>query len=173
MKGLQQNFPIALEREENTRSKILEKKINKIIETESEDLSQTDKESSIKDEDPVFKCLKESLKIMEKIQKDFETSSINKNIIEDTNKAITEKDKKLLKIKQDLNITSRPVFPYLAVSEYEKNIINDQIAHSSDHRMKNYSNMFNIINVSLSEVKDCIIQLNKINGKIYFLNRNK
>lgn len=51
----------------------------------------------------------------------------------------------------------------LGVSDYEKQIINNQIIDTSQQRMKNYSNLFNLINTSIKELTDSFISINSNN----------
>ena len=109
------------------------------------------------EEDTVTATLKGSLKIMEKIQRDFESCARNNNM--------------------DRNFSSF-VFPHGSdsslqhyVSEYEKQMINTQIEETSDQRIKNYNNLFNIINTSLKDIKDSLLNYSDKKGKIILLSR--
>lgn len=113
------------------------------------EIKQTNNTSN---EDPVFLCLKESLKIMERIQKDFEMSAVNNNRENEMKSFI-------------VNISKESVMEYTHISEFEKRMINNQIIEASEQRLKNYSNLFNIINASLSDIKECLITYHK--GKIF------
>jgi hypothetical protein len=100
--------------------------------------------------DPVFSCLKQSLKIMEKIQKDFEISAINNNKQSNMNDFIS-------KMTFDQLLLSN----YSGLSNRDKASISGQISQCSDQRIKNYSNLFSVINSSLEDIKECLIQYNK------------
>jgi hypothetical protein len=101
---------------------------------------------SIKDDELnevfVFERLRESLKIFEKIQKNFEMSAL-------TNK------KREIEIKNILRNIIIDDYPF--ISDFEKRIITDQIVESSEQRIKNYQNLFKIINTTLRDIKDCFL----------------
>jgi hypothetical protein len=106
-------------------------------------------------EDNVSACLRESLKIMEKIQREFENCARNNNM---------ERNMKSFAINLDHNY----IYSYSHVSEYEKQIISNQIVETSENRIKNYANLFSIINTSLKDIKDYLIQYKQQKG-IYSL----
>jgi hypothetical protein len=53
-------------------------------------------------------------------------------------------------------------YPY--ISDFEKKLIADQIVESSTQRIKNYENLFNIINTSLRDLKTFFIDFFKKEG---------
>ena len=106
------------------------------------DLSNHDIKNEELNEVFVFERLKESLKIFEKIQKNFELSDL-------ANK------KREVEIKNILRNIIIDDYPY--ISDFEKRIISDQIVESSEQRIKNYQNLFKIINTTLIDIKDCFL----------------
>jgi hypothetical protein len=112
---------------------------------------------------------------MEKLQKDFETSAQNNNnhINALKNNIIDNKIKKNTKefIKSQEEILYES-YNYRYMSEIEKRIIRDQIILYSEQRIKNYSNLFSIINSAIIDIKECLVILNTNKGRYNILNRN-
>jgi hypothetical protein len=106
------------------------------------------------EEDTVTATLKGSLKIMEKIQRDFENCARNNNIDRNFSSFVIphNKDSRL----------------YSYVSDYEKQMINTQIEETSDQRIKNYSHLFSIINSSLKDIKDSLLNYSDKKGNFNF-----
>jgi len=94
-------------------------------------------------QDPVQRCLQDSLKIIERLKLNFEKSSEN-------NKASL---KNLLITSISLSNKNEEIY---TLTNVEKELIHNHIITSSDQRLKNYSNLFDIINTSLLEMKDCL-----------------
>ncbi len=123
--------------------------------TQSQHITKITKPHIDKDEinnAAIFERLKESLKIFEKIQKNFELTSNTNNLRE------TE-------IKNIIRNISIDDYPF--ISDFEKRMINDQIVESSDQRIQNYKNLFNIINTALKDLRECFV-----NKKATNLNSN-
>ncbi len=159
-------------------------------------------------EDAVISCLTNSLKIFDKIQKDFEMSAKN-NILnieenrnlsngENTNRTHRSKFRDSNNTLKDVNsgtnpssLTNSPVkgqsnkeliklglqvnkirdlnyYQVVNVSEIEKRTIARQIEDNSESRMKNYSDLFGIINITLEDIKESIKVLNNSNNASYF-----
>jgi hypothetical protein len=89
-------------------------------------------------QEKILHCLKDSLKLFEKIQNNFEMNAID-------NKTRENEIKEILK---DIKVADYP-----HISDFEKKLITEQIAESSTQRVKNYENLFNIINTSLKDLK--------------------
>jgi hypothetical protein len=97
---------------------------------------------NISDSEKVINCLKDSMKIFEKIQKDFEHTAIDSRI----------KEIEIKNILKTILITD-----YSYISDFEKRLITDQIIESSEHRIKNYKNLFTIINTSIKDLRKYFI----------------
>jgi hypothetical protein len=97
---------------------------------------------NISNEEKVINCLKDSLKLFERIQKDFEQSAVDNR----------DKENDIKNILKTIVITD---YPY--ISDFEKRLITDQIAESSDQRVKNYENLFSIINTSIRDLRKFFI----------------
>lgn len=133
-------------------------------------------------ENIIINCLTNSLNIFEKIQKQFENSAKNNtnnleekrlqsssDIISVINKTISSDPTKCdplvlesLGLSVKLLMKKISYFQILNISEYEKTLIRNQIEENSNSRIKNYSNLFNIINVTLEDIKDSVKQMNLI-----------
>lgn len=139
-------------------------------------------------EDEVISCLTNSLKILDKIQKDFENSAKNNsNNIDEKRQNLKEhgtsvvnnlpkldsESVSLIPTKElsNLSLSANKInskFAYLQViniSDTEKKLVSQNIAENSDGRIKNYSNLFNIINITLEDIKDSIKQINEANER--------
>lgn len=115
-------------------------------------------------EDNVISCLTNSVKILEKIQKEFQTSAVNNNI--DINNMVKSPNCSIFST--DTSNKTTLVNPSAYVTDTEKRLISQQISDTSDYRIKNYSNIFNIINVTISDIKTSlqeVIQENHMLGK--------
>jgi hypothetical protein len=144
-------------------------------------------------EDAVISCLTNSLKIFEKIQKDFEMSAKN-NIVDIEENRINACNGELsnrsshsrFREREEVNGTSSPSSPgktqstrelaklglqinkirdfnyyqVINVSQVEKNRISKHIEDNSETRIKNYTELFSIINSTLEDIKDSIRVLN-------------
>jgi hypothetical protein len=94
-------------------------------------------------EEKIVHCLKDSLKLFEKIQENFEKSAHdNKN--------------REMEIKNILKTIK--VVEYPCISDFEKRLIGNQIAESSQQRIQNYENLFNIINTSIRDLSKFFIE---------------
>lgn len=158
-------------------------------------------------EDGVISCLTNSLKIFEKIQKDFEMSAKNNTVdIEENRDRVNNNYGELSnrsnrsansRYREELNVmnttngmnarSSTPSSPLksqstrdlaklglqlnkirdfnyyqvINVSETEKNRISKHIEDNSESRIKNYSELFSIINSTLEDIKESIKVLNE------------
>jgi hypothetical protein len=87
-------------------------------------------------------CLKDSIKLIEKIQTNFEHSAIdNRN-----------RENEIKDILKNIKVAE---YPY--ISDFEKKLITEQIIDSSTDRVKNYEKLFNIINTSLRDMRVFIV----------------
>lgn len=102
-------------------------------------------------EDVISASLKDSLKIMEKIQREFENSAKMNNIDRNMNSFV-------------VNINPDAAYNYSYVSDYEKQIINNNIIETSENRLSNYSKLFNIINTSLKDIKETLLEYKEKKG---------
>lgn len=103
-------------------------------------------------EDIISASLKDSLKIMEKIQLEFENSARMNNV---------DRNMKSFVVNMDHEAANN----YCYVSDYEKQIINNTIVETSENRLNNYSKLFNIINTSLKDIKDTLLEYKDKKGK--------
>jgi hypothetical protein len=94
------------------------------------------------DREKFLHCLKDSMKLFEKIQHNF-----TQNAIDGSNR-----ENEIKTILKDIKINE---YPY--ISDFEKKLISDQIVESSQQRIKNYENLFSIINTSLKDLKGFFI----------------
>ena len=97
---------------------------------------------NISNEEKVINCLKDSMKLFEKIQNDFENTAVDSKNREN-------------EIKNILKTIVINDYPY--ISDFEKRLITDQIVDSSELRIKNYENLFSIINTSIRDLRKFFI----------------
>lgn len=90
----------------------------------------------------MFDSLGKALAIMDRIQQNFTQPDVN-------NSSFTD----LLLVTLDVQTASEMT----AISDFEKKLISDQIIESSQQRLRNYSNLFNIINMAVNNITDHII----------------
>lgn len=103
-------------------------------------------------EDPIASNFKESLKKMEKVQRDLEqcakVNQINKNMSSFV-----------------MNMDRETLSNHCHVSDHEKKMINNQITEGSEYRIRDYSNLFSLITSSLADIRQSITQYNDNRGK--------
>jgi hypothetical protein len=104
------------------------------------------------DEELIFERLKESLEVFEKIIK---------NNFEITN----TRESEIKTILKNIKVTE-----YIKISDFEKRIISNDIIVSSEQRVKNYNNIFSIINSALNDIRICYLKNNERKRKLTQIN---
>lgn len=124
---------------------------SKFAPTQTYHKSKTTTTTTNLSEDPVAICLKQSLQIIDKIRTNFEKSTNDNNIPINFAKIIAS---------SCFDITN-----YIQLTDLEKHEINSEIVECSEERIKNYSNLFSVINESIVDIKDFLIDIEKNKNK--------